>query len=90
MSQPQMRQELVYGSPSRSQGRGYYAVYREAEINHCPGCGRTHWLVGRTSAECAFCATALPLEGSILDHGPAAIVQTHRPKPSTHSDVWAA
>ena len=23
------------------QGRGYHAVYRESEVNHCPGCGRT-------------------------------------------------
>jgi hypothetical protein len=30
-------------------------------INHCPGCGRTHWYVGRLSAECGFCSTALPL-----------------------------
>ena len=22
-------------------GRGYHAVYREQEVNHCPGCGRT-------------------------------------------------
>lgn len=42
--------------------RGYHIVYREHEVNHCPGCGRTHWYVGRTMAECGFCATALPLE----------------------------
>ena len=41
--------------------RGYHAVYRENEVNHCPGCGRTHWYVGRSLAECGFCATALPL-----------------------------
>jgi hypothetical protein len=41
--------------------RGYLVVYRENEVNHCPGCGRTHWYVGRVSAECGFCATALPL-----------------------------
>ena len=40
--------------------RGYHAVYREHQTNHCPGCGRTNWIVGRASAECAFCATALP------------------------------
>jgi hypothetical protein len=45
--------------------RGYHAVYREHEVNHCPGCGRTHWHVGRVLAECAFCATALPLEASL-------------------------
>ena len=43
--------------------RGYSVVYREDETNHCPGCGRTHWYVGRLMAECAFCATALPLAG---------------------------
>ena len=37
------------------------ALYRQGEINHCPGCGRSHWLIGRLSAECGFCATALPL-----------------------------
>ena len=41
--------------------RGYHAVYRAGEINHCPGCGRSHWIIGRFSAECGFCATALPL-----------------------------
>ena len=40
--------------------RGYQPLYRERELNHCPGCGRTQWIVGRISAECAFCATALP------------------------------
>ena len=41
-------------------GRSYQPLYREREVNHCPACGRTHWLVGRISAECAFCSTALP------------------------------
>lgn len=41
--------------------RGYAPVYRRGEVNRCPGCGRTGWHVGRTSAECAFCALALPL-----------------------------
>jgi hypothetical protein len=40
--------------------RGYHVVYRENQVNHCPGCGRSHWYVGRVSAECGFCATALP------------------------------
>ena len=44
--------------------RGYHAVYRDNAVNHCPGCGRTHWHVGRLMAECAFCATALPLSES--------------------------
>jgi hypothetical protein len=40
--------------------RGYHVVYRENEVNRCPGCGRSHWYVGRLSAECGFCGTALP------------------------------
>ena len=54
--------------------RGYHAVYRESEINHCPGCGRTHWIIGRVSAECAFCSTALPLQESYRQGPPAAPV----------------
>ena len=61
-------EERTMFSPFESRGdvfdpnqRGYHAVYRENEVNHCPGCGRTHWHIGRLLAECAFCATALPL-----------------------------
>ena len=49
--------------PHDPANRGYHAVYRQNQVNHCPGCGRTHWLVGRVSAECGFCATALPFVG---------------------------
>ena len=52
--------------PPRPQERGYHVVYREHETNHCPGCGRTQWLIGRLMAECAFCATALPLENGLM------------------------
>src|SRR5690349_18861405 len=45
--------------------RGYHVAYREDEVNHCPGCGRSHWYVGRLSAECGFCGTALPLIDSL-------------------------
>ena len=31
------------------------------EGNSCPGCGRTHWHIGRVTAECAFCGTTLLL-----------------------------
>lgn len=44
--------------------RGYHFVYRENCVNHCPGCGHTHWYIGRAMAECGFCATALPLSES--------------------------
>ena len=52
------RSDAFPHDPSR---RGYHVVYRENEVNRCPGCGRSHWIVGRLSAECAFCGTALPL-----------------------------
>ncbi len=55
---------------SRPQERGYHAVYREHETNHCPGCGRTHWLIGRLTAECGFCGTALPLESTLTQSAP--------------------
>jgi hypothetical protein len=41
--------------------RGFQILYHSGEINRCPGCGRTHWYVGRLSAECGFCGTALAL-----------------------------
>ena len=60
--------------------RGYHVVYRENEVNHCPGCGRTHWYVGRLTAECGFCGTALPLAdagtwgvGLVRRRGPAPL-----------------
>ncbi len=69
-------------------GRGYHAVYREHQVNHCPGCGRTHWLIGRMSAECAFCSTALPLaEASMRSHASTAVI-SHRNQHRGHA--WAA
>lgn len=44
--------------------RGYRLVYRPDVVNACPGCGHSNWLLGRHSAECAFCTTALPLQNA--------------------------
>jgi len=49
--------------------RGYHIVYHDGEPNHCPGCGKAHWYVGRLSAECAFCGTAVPRENAALGGG---------------------
>jgi hypothetical protein len=59
--------------------RGYHAVYREGTVNHCPGCSRTHWIIGRMLAECAFCATALPLSESQRHGQSAAVVRRSWP-----------
>ena len=61
--------------------RGYHAVYRENEVNHCPGCGRTHWIIGRMLAECAFCSTALPLQEACRQ-GPASSPTFWRSRPN--------
>lgn len=49
--------------------RGFCVVYHPESANHCPGCGRSNWHVGRAVAECAFCATALPLADSAIRNG---------------------
>jgi uncharacterized protein (DUF983 family) len=49
------------------------ARYHQGETNHCPGCGRSQWLVGRVSAECVFCSTALPLADSSGKPAPRVI-----------------
>lgn len=38
---------------------GYRPLYRAGTI--CPCCASSHWIIGRFSAECHRCATALPL-----------------------------
>lgn len=47
---------MIAADPSR---RGWTVLYRPPQA--CPACGRGHWLVGRRSAECAFCGAALAL-----------------------------
>lgn len=71
-----MSEVLVYerAAPSFAAGlakRGHHIVYRANEPNHCPGCGRSQWYIGRVSAECSFCGTAVPLaEASRLEASP--------------------
>ena len=40
---------------------GYKIMYHPGEQNRCPGCGHSNWHVGRVTAQCAFCGTALAL-----------------------------
>ena len=58
--------------------RGHHIVYRANAENHCPGCGRSHWYIGRVSAECGFCGTAVPLAEARHDEAPSPA-----PRPST-------
>ncbi|MGZ8283340.1 MAG: hypothetical protein ACXWUN_10380 [Allosphingosinicella sp.] len=58
----------VRAEDGRPAAAGANALYRLHQRNDCPGCGASQWLVGRVSAECAACATALPL----VETGPIA------------------
>ena len=51
----------MYDFGIRQAHSGYRVSYRPHETNYCPGCGNSQWMIGRTTAECAFCNTALPL-----------------------------
>ena len=44
--------------------RDFTPLYHADVTNHCPACGKAHWTIGRSTAECAFCETALPLSAS--------------------------
>ncbi|WP_022673146.1 hypothetical protein [Novosphingopyxis baekryungensis] len=54
--QPAIQSFGVQGAMKR-----YSFLYHHGETNHCPGCGHTHWHIGRATAECANCFTAMPL-----------------------------
>jgi len=45
--------------------QGFVFLYHHAESNRCPGCGQAQWTIGRSTAECAFCRTALPLAAPV-------------------------
>jgi hypothetical protein len=40
----------------------YVILYRQGVTNYCPGCGKSHWIIGNHTAQCAFCDTALDLQ----------------------------
>lgn len=57
---------MIYQRAQRDFGldlsaRGHHVVYRANESNRCPGCGRAQWYIGRMTAECGFCGTAVAL-----------------------------
>ena len=73
-------------SPDTGTGGELYAV-----IGHAPRhLDRNIAVVGRVSAECAFCATALPLaEASMRAHNGPVIIQ-HKNRGDTSRHAWAA
>lgn len=56
--------------PFEPAARGFHSIFRADSANHCPGCGRSQWIVGRATAECAFCATALPIADATASSAP--------------------
>lgn len=58
--------EATEGAPRVPRQRGAQWTYWHDCINHCPACGKTSWHIGRFSAECSFCTTALALEHSAM------------------------
>ncbi|MGF7149659.1 hypothetical protein FHS96_003310 [Sphingomonas zeicaulis] len=55
---------IVYARASGSALPGAAITYRPGNATSCPDCGKSHWHVGRHTAECAWCATALPISTS--------------------------
>ena len=74
--------------------RGHHVIYRAQETNRCPGCGRSNWHVGRLTAECAFCGTAVPLAEASWDgrgsRGVAGINTTERTNPKPIQSATAS
>src|SRR3954454_12660302 len=66
-------------------GRGHHVVYRAQETNRCPGYGRAQWHVGRATAECAFCETAIQLAEAKWIGGDAPVAVAEAPKAKARS-----
>ena len=71
--------ETKFSAPLDLLSRGFVFTYHSWETNRCPGCGKSHWFVGRMTAECAFCGTAVPLAVSEM-LGSGVMRQAHTRK----------
>lgn len=58
--------------------RGFQPLYHQGEVNRCPACGRSHWYIGRLSAECGFCGTAIALAEAAMTG--AGLFQRFQPR----------
>lgn len=65
------RFEALLAGSNRPPGGGttYRVHYRPGAQTLCPGCGRSHWIVGRIVAECAFCSTAIEIVAGVQRQG---------------------
>ena len=68
--------EKAEGFRHELESRGHHVVYRASETNRCPGCGRAQWYVGRVTAECVFCGTAIVLAEAQVTPVQASHLQT--------------
>lgn len=84
---PDMLTRIFADRPARApfdpRGRVLPLSYRSGEVNHCPACSRSQWLIGRQTAECAFCHTALPLR----DAEPSALARVIVVKRRSYADL---
>jgi uncharacterized protein (DUF983 family) len=65
----EMAMRSAFAQPVDLVHRGYQVAYHPGETNRCPGCGHSNWHVGRVTAQCAFCGTALALALSVPTFG---------------------
>jgi len=62
MTQGSIAHARIAAAPGGAVMPPHFSVhYHAGTVNYCPACAGTHWLVGRASAQCAHCDTALPL-----------------------------
>ena len=86
---------MIYQRAQRDFGldlaaRGHHVVYRANESNRCPGCGRAQWYIGRMTAECGFCGTAVALaEAKWSGSGAANAVTANAAAAAREEESWA-
>lgn len=66
----------------------YSPLYYPDQVNHCPGCSGTSWYLGRFSAECAKCHTALPLAQSMQQSMRPIFVRGHDRRTPDRDTGW--
>ena len=86
---------MIYQRAQRDFGldlsaRGHHVVYRANESNRCPGCGRAQWYIGRITAECGFCGTAVALAEAKWSGAGGPGGGTIKRKPQSDAEAAAA